>query len=285
MLHTQEKILRYELAQKRKLLTQLKEELEYSREKWAQAREKNTNTEQQWRQLRSEFASRKNTHNDDANTSAESGYSDDKECSSSDDECSYDTHSAFPYANNNGENNLSASTSTLTEPTGNDAEVIKGTNYVNDPSETLQNVVSGESNPKCMERIVEDTWEKVSDIVQREILRLTGDQMQKTDYNSMQERLSGGETDMQSVPGTSGRSLEEVLDARNERFKRLEEEAQQLRKKVVDTNIRSDAITNKLNSLHETYGQNSSADEENTRNQKLETAEQEKTNDDKRNDC
>ncbi|KAJ8951638.1 hypothetical protein NQ318_012308 [Aromia moschata] len=91
MLHTQEKILRYELAQKRKLLTELKEELEYSREKWAQAREKNSNTELQWRQLRTEFASRRRTIvNDDLNNSVESGYSDDRECSS-DEEPGYET--------------------------------------------------------------------------------------------------------------------------------------------------------------------------------------------------
>nr|CAH7742815.1 unnamed protein product [Callosobruchus chinensis] len=93
LLHTQEKILRYELAQKRKLLTELKEELEYSREKWAQAREKNTSTEQQWRLLRTEFASRKKNTlilNDDINNSVESGYSDDRECSS-EDEPGYET--------------------------------------------------------------------------------------------------------------------------------------------------------------------------------------------------
>ena len=83
-LHTQEKILRYELAQKRKLLTDLKEELEYCRQKWLEARDKNSSTEEQWRQLRNEFASRKTTINDDYNNSVESGYSDDK--SSSDEE-------------------------------------------------------------------------------------------------------------------------------------------------------------------------------------------------------
>ncbi|XP_044256866.1 probable DNA double-strand break repair Rad50 ATPase [Tribolium madens] len=85
LLHTQEKILRYELAQKRKLLTELKGELEYSREKWQEAREKNSNTEKQWEQLRIEFASRKNGGGDDSNNSIESGYSDDKESSSEDD--------------------------------------------------------------------------------------------------------------------------------------------------------------------------------------------------------
>lgn len=90
LLHTQEKILRYELAQKRKLLTELKGELEYSREKWQEAREKNSDTEKQWKQLRIEFASRKTGGGDDSNNSVESGYSDDKE-SSSEDEPDYDT--------------------------------------------------------------------------------------------------------------------------------------------------------------------------------------------------
>lgn len=88
-LHTHEKILRYELAQKRKLLTELKQELEYCREKWEQAREKNTSTEEQWKKLRTEFASRKAATADDLNNSAESGYSDERECSSDDESISY----------------------------------------------------------------------------------------------------------------------------------------------------------------------------------------------------
>lgn len=58
-LHTHEEILRYELQQKRKMLQELKQELEYCREKWESARQKNTNTELEWRSLRREFAARK----------------------------------------------------------------------------------------------------------------------------------------------------------------------------------------------------------------------------------
>lgn len=58
-LHTHEKILRYELQQKRKMLQELKQELEYCREKWESARQKNTNTELEWKNLRREFAARK----------------------------------------------------------------------------------------------------------------------------------------------------------------------------------------------------------------------------------
>ncbi|KAI4469633.1 hypothetical protein MML48_1g13324 [Holotrichia oblita] len=88
-LHTQEKILRYELAQKRKLLTELKEELEYCRQKWSQARKQNSSTEEQWKQLRSEFASRKTSITDDINNSVESGYSDDKSSSDDDEDAGF----------------------------------------------------------------------------------------------------------------------------------------------------------------------------------------------------
>lgn len=326
LLHTQEKILRYELAQKRKLLTQLKEELEYSREKWAQAREKNSNTEEQWRQLRTEFASRKSTLNDDANNSAESGYSDDKECSSSDEEPSYDTDEVDEVPKKTEtETNLNSSTNTLTDSTVNEINTVEedrtksqGTNihlenaeHLTENEGTLHEVVLTESavprdshppsetilhaqssnTVDTTENIVEKTWERVSDIVQQEILRLT-DQTKKTDFNPemflLHERLGTSgileqteeKTDPVNVPSTSkesqidetvpstsrgpSRSLEEVLTARNERFKRLEEQAQQLRAKVVNTNKRSDEISNKLDSLHETYGQSvdSSAGEE-----------------------
>lgn len=82
-LHTHEKILKYELQQKRKLLNEIKEELEYCREKWEQAREKNNQSEKDWRKLRAEFSSR---------NSGESGYSDERlsdESSESNDESEY----------------------------------------------------------------------------------------------------------------------------------------------------------------------------------------------------
>ncbi|KAG4069572.1 hypothetical protein HA402_006938 [Bradysia odoriphaga] len=72
-LHTHEQVLRYQLQQKRRMLNELKDELEYCRRKWALAREKNNESQSQWEDLRSEFAKRKQQ---DANNSAESGYSD-----------------------------------------------------------------------------------------------------------------------------------------------------------------------------------------------------------------
>ncbi|XP_046484410.1 myosin heavy chain, skeletal muscle [Neodiprion pinetum] len=78
-LHTHEKILRYELQQKRKMLQELKQELEYCREKWESARQKNTNTELEWKNLRREFAARKALAvRDSLNNSGESGFSDER---------------------------------------------------------------------------------------------------------------------------------------------------------------------------------------------------------------
>ncbi|KAL4715750.1 hypothetical protein ACJJTC_006329 [Scirpophaga incertulas] len=94
-LHTHEKILKYELQQKRKLLNELKEELEYCREKWEQAREKNTQSEKDWKKLRAEFSSRKvKSGSPSFNHSAESGYSDERasdDSSESNDESEYIT--------------------------------------------------------------------------------------------------------------------------------------------------------------------------------------------------
>jgi hypothetical protein len=71
-LHTHEQILCYQLQQKRRLLNELKAELEYCRKKWALARAINNDSEEQLEQMRHEFAQRKIQ---DKN-SAESGYSD-----------------------------------------------------------------------------------------------------------------------------------------------------------------------------------------------------------------
>lgn len=83
-LHTQEQILRYHLQQKRRLLTELKEELEYCRLKWSAARQKNSESEDQWRQLKADFAARK--QQDSLNASGESGYSDEQPTTDEEDE-------------------------------------------------------------------------------------------------------------------------------------------------------------------------------------------------------
>lgn len=75
-LHTQEQILRYHLQQKRRLLSELREELEYCRLKWSAARQKNIESEDQWKILKADFVARKKQ--DSLNNSGESGYSDEQ---------------------------------------------------------------------------------------------------------------------------------------------------------------------------------------------------------------
>ncbi|XP_053693566.1 restin homolog [Sabethes cyaneus] len=86
-LHTQEQILRYHLQQKRRLLSELKEELEYCRLKWSAARQKNIESEDQWRSLKADFASRKKQDSLN-NNSGESGYSDEQPTDDEDEEYS-----------------------------------------------------------------------------------------------------------------------------------------------------------------------------------------------------
>ncbi|GBP71994.1 hypothetical protein EVAR_38673_1 [Eumeta japonica] len=90
-LHTHEKILKYELQQKRKLLNELKEELAYCREKLEKAREKNSQSERDWRKLRADFSSRRVKGSSPLNNSGESGYSDERQSdtSESNDESEY----------------------------------------------------------------------------------------------------------------------------------------------------------------------------------------------------
>lgn len=82
-LHTHEQVLRYQLQQKRRMLTEIKEELEYCRRKWALAKEKNNESQTQWESLRLEFSKRKES---DLNVSGESGYSDSPVSEEDDDE-------------------------------------------------------------------------------------------------------------------------------------------------------------------------------------------------------
>lgn len=84
-LHTHEQVLRYQLQQKRRMLSELKEELEYCRRKWALAKEKNNESQSQWETLRLEFSKRKES---DLNISGESGYSDSPASEEDEDESS-----------------------------------------------------------------------------------------------------------------------------------------------------------------------------------------------------
>lgn len=242
LLHTQEKILRYELAQKRKLLTTLREELEYSREKWQQAREKNSNTEEQWKKLRTEFASRKKTVIDDYNNSSsiESGYSDEREgiSSGSDDEPGYET-------------DVSEYNQKLTEPSSSDLDLIQNEEQLE------ENIVAVEENLTNFEddniSTNELNVEEAHSNVNQEKTDVSTGSNEKTSILGVKEDTS---EPIDEQPSTS--SLEERLAAKDERLRKLEGQCQQLVAKVTNTTNKSLAISNKLDNLHEVYGESSS---------------------------
>lgn len=227
-LHTQEKILRYELAQKRKLLTELKEELEYCREKWLQAREKNSTTEAQWKQLRTEFASRKTVVGDDYNNSLESGYSDERESSSTDEE----------------------------EP-GYDTDISESHNKISSPEPVSEEVLDGDTQ-KTPGAILDVVLDEVTEIESE--AHSSGLQEEKTDFEGQKtEVVEGGET---TEAGSSRATTEEIVSTREERLQRLEEETKQLMSKVCNTTLKSWQLDVKVENLHEKYGEGSGTAEE-----------------------
>lgn len=286
MLHTQEKILRYELAQKRKLLTELKEELEYSREKWTQAREKNSNTEQQWRQLRTEFASRRSTVAND--NSVESGYSDDRESSSSDEEPGYETD-VSECAQKASSSDDVQDLSDIKELTGAativdliESETVEiacadlsSTNHVlsEQKTDSVQNQDSIEKTEECRivpeaslegDRLVE-TVEIVDKcmIVPEPSVEVAGNSQEVRYGLEFGEELSGESPEVTNITGTCEedkprQSLEDVLAKRDARLRRLEGQAEQLVTKATNTADRSVVISNRLDNLHEVHGQSSS---------------------------
>lgn len=234
-LHTQEKILRYELAQKRKLLTELKEELEYCREKWIQAREKNTSTELQWKELRKEFSERK----PQIDASTESGYSDNK--SSSDEESEFET-TKDPEVESNKNSKDNDSTKTAVQAEG---EV-----------EMEQSRLKGDST------IIEVIQDAITNIAaESETAGSTNDvnhSVANTDKTDLvqSDALKGAST---SKAGQSV-NIEEMLARREERLQRMEQQGQELVNKVTTTSKKSVDICNKLGDLHEIYGESSRND-------------------------
>ncbi|CAH0545844.1 unnamed protein product [Brassicogethes aeneus] len=282
LLHTQEKILRYELAQKRKLLGQLREELEYSREKWLQAREKNTTTEREWKQLRKEFASRRNIVTEDINNSCESGYSDDRECSSSDDEPGYETDvsecnqkpveeaSSSKACDQNPVEDLDVLEEKVVEQAGAVVEEA-GSSIV---PEEIPN--PNDDSPLKTEEVQPLNHEKTESTNKEEITEPSTSSKQESSSSSQDPEGKSESTtkidvnkpstsrqqQSQETPDKPRKTLEEVLAARDERLKRLESEAKQLVTKVTNTNIRSGDISKQLDDLHEVYGESSSNTED-----------------------
>lgn len=231
-LHTHEKILRYELAQKRKLLNELKEELEYCREKWIQAREKNSTTEEQWKQLRKEFASRKPKQVDISST--ESGYSDDK--SSSDEE---------PAFENKVDLKLDATIREDKSIKDGPIECSERASVNNAEDADINLSISSIKNDNNHSSDTTDKTETVQSDKRQLIDEMPCTSSSSTTSTSDQTRFN----------------LEEMLARREVRLKRMEEEGKELVTKVAKTTKRSVDICNKLENLHEIYRDDSNTND------------------------
>lgn len=255
-LRTSEAILRYDLQQKRKIVNELKEELEYCREIWQQAREKTSESEEQYRTLKDEFASRRRRPllADDSTemNSAESGYSDGR---GDDDSAASST--------SDGEENTGDMTGSEREPSSasNSPDILPdrpessaftdstlSTEEGNLESERPISTVNTEENSS--ERTDSPTPSSSSAITVGSMSPSTGAirKIPKIIESAPEIKDTESKQDPPKV------DVEEILDARAARLKRLEEQCSQLFKRVVRTSNMSVAISNRLEELHEHYG-------------------------------
>lgn len=282
-LHTQEKILRYELAQKRKLLTELKEELEYCREKWLQAREKNSTTEAQWKQLRTEFASRKTAVGDDFNNSLESGYSDERESSSAEDEePGYDTdvsesHNKISSPEPVSEDVLDDGEKTTDvilevvrdeiteieseevvqeEKTDGMEEKVVETKAIGAEGEASTSTVQASARDASLKRLEEEVETKATAMTTEQTIAPEESEASASRVTT-EETIPAGDEKLVNEESASTASTEDRASARDARLKRLEEETKLLMNKVSKTTLRSWQLDVKLENLHGRYGESS----------------------------
>lgn len=252
-LHTHEQILRYQLQQKRRVLNELKEELEYCRHKWALAREKNNETEIQWKSMQREFANRKII---DAQ-STESGYSDD--------DSEIDTK--ILYRNEIFHTAEEQTTAVVEEDCTSQPEHLK------ECYEAKCNIVE----PKVLMAVtISETPTELKpkpETVEQMFYRLSSYSEEASTSNSVQVDDSNGETSSKIIKSPLTESEEEYTARRSARLERLEEQCRQLISNVTHTvdrgeqmNIQLDGIQQRYTNTNETEDEISDQQQENDEN-------------------
>ncbi|CAH2248073.1 jg12757 [Pararge aegeria aegeria] len=279
-LHTHEKILKYELQQKRKLLNELKEELEYCREKWEQAREKNTQSEKDWKKLRTEFSNRKLKPDlASINNSAESGYSDEKqsdESSESNDESEYIElkikckkkvkKSIETNIDSSADFNLAAEREDPASDLLDVADLPLDTQEDNPECDETSDSLNGESSTKN-KKLCEETEDEAADITNEEIFTAerSPDCSIASTVDDVDDRIF--QNNNCDVPGTSTsnanlhitidsaailksiREQNERLAEKDKRLERLEISGSHLLKKTQHVAKLSDSINSTLDNI------------------------------------
>ncbi|XP_046385028.1 uncharacterized protein LOC124155332 isoform X2 [Ischnura elegans] len=288
-LHSSEQVLRYELQQKRKLLGELKHELEYCREKWDLARLKNSQSEKEWQLLKQEFRARRSGNGDGRHDSTEmnspeSGFSDGR-------------------GEDEEEEDLGDVGGSVTEFSEGERVVVvpevgvenEGVplgpviTSVQQAEETQVSIVGDENSSsvvsdECGVQVVnldilaegaekqigiaypEDTLmvnggDAVDCRVDSPFVPASSDDLLPSSSSSGLQQTPAPQSEDNASPAaasTAERSMEERLQARAERLRRLEEQCSQLFKKVTRTTNRSAELSSRLEELHEQYGEQGS---------------------------
>lgn len=292
-LHTNEKVLRYELRHKRQMLNNLKDDLQYCRDTWDLVKEKNTQTEHDWEVLRKEFALRKN-RNDVSSNSAESGYDDDHSPDISTSDSDYDVSSSDRQKHSLEENEegtvVVGSSHQLVaavefEDAASDATVIELADILdldNGNTEDVDDcILTQAADEMDVERdaqlpdndgivIVEDSAMNNSeddisrnnhcrryDVVPTEEASSSVDlrnSEESPSYLTIPPRTSAEDSTQSSEELTQQKIAEDKWKARSERLKRLENQCRSLLNQMSLTSLRSDTLSLRLEELHEQYG-------------------------------
>lgn len=242
-LHTHEKILRYELQQKRKLLTELKEELEYCKDKWDRAKQKNCESQIEWDKLRIEFASRKIKSNESINNSVESGYSDERV---SDEDSDVSDGGIVSERKRLKKKSKSAETDAVDNGAIKDAEEAVDSDILQD-----EEVASNDGIEVTSEGEIQANLADTEDQSASEVLSKNGENSEEeSTVNSPGEPVA---TSSSSTPN-NGTCYDDVLATRSARLKKLEEQCYVLVNKVTKTKIKGVQLCNRLEELHNQYG-------------------------------
>jgi hypothetical protein len=258
-LHTNEQVLRYQLFQKRRLLNELKEELEYCRRKWTAARQKNNDTEEQWKVLRTEFSNRKLTSIDDANQqSAESGYSGDEQMSDDD---ALERKPKFvdvkpAFSDSTPEKSVTPAPKKPRKPETAEEMFMRLTGQSFATEEPADTAEAGPSTdilqPK--EFVIEQDTEDLFDLEVPMPVPCSFSRPATAEPPQSPKPMLAEEEAQPSVCKLTP-TEEEYLDKRQRRLERLEREAAEFHKRMSTNKERSNKMCTKLDDLHDRYSQ------------------------------
>lgn len=266
------------------MLSELKQELEYCRDKWERARQKNNESETQWQKLRREFAARKNKGHlqHSLNDSGESGFSDEPNESGEEGE-NFDADRSSTQSPVDGKSVRSREQSSekiVEDPEeGTSSEVVPRVQPCDEERLRIREARLKRLEDQCelLVRKVDITTSKSNYLNNRleELHEQYGAEASGHDakteeeknlvapkddsfgsrVNDQTEEAVGCSNEPQIKPNASnrGRTVEEILNARSERLRRLEEQCQSLVGKVANSIQRGSDLSNKLEDLHVEY--------------------------------